>query len=266
MAGVTDAFLDAGIEFPYVVGTSSGALIGFNLISRESGRAKKIIIEGMPNPHFASFRNLIKNHNYFDFEYLFKTMPKEVISFDQETFDNSKVKFFCGTTGVEDGLPHYFEKNHPEFLAAASASSTLPFLGRPIRVDGKPYMDGGTVCAMPFRKPIEDGVEKIVVVFTRTRDYRKDAPNWKKRFFYWFKYHKHKKYHEALKNSWWMYNEDVEEMLRLEKEGKAFLIFPKDPPPIGRGEKNPQKLNDFYETGYKAGQDCLADLRRFLGE
>lgn len=263
-AGVTDALFDAGLEFPYIVGTSSGCLISFNLVSRDRGRAKTIIVKGMPDKRFASFSNLVKKGSFFDFDFLFKVAPIEVCPFDQKTFDESKVKFFCGCTGVEDGLPHYFEKSHPEFLAAAGGSSSLPFLGKPVKVEECHYMDGGTTCPIPFHKALDDGCEKIVVVLTRPRLYRKGKSKPLHRLLYRLFYHKYPNYLKALQKGHDFYNSEMDTLFKLEKEGKAFLIFCPEGETIKRTEKKEEVLNKFYQSGYEVGRGLVPALNEFL--
>ena len=265
VAGVTDAFADAGLLFPYVAGTSAGCLIGYNVISGDRGRAKRVIIEGMQGKAFGSYSNFVHKGAYFDFRYLFEEL-NEIIPFNREAFDASKCVFYCGCTGVNDGLAHYFEKSAPNFDQCATASSSLPFVGKPVKLEDGLYMDGGTVCPIPFRKPLEDGVDKMVIVFTRTRDYRKEEKvKGPKKTAYKAKYGKYPKYLAALLDANRLYNQDMEEMFELERQGRAYLIFPENPLIVGRMEKNAGKLETCYQEGYEAGKSSVNAIKAFLG-
>lgn len=266
IAGVTDAILETGISFPYVIGTSAGALIGFNIVSKDIGRAKKVIIQGMADKRFASFKNYRKTRSYFDFNYLFHVVPKESIPFNYEEYENSDMTFYCGCTCLEDGAPAYFEKSHPEFFSAAAASSTLPFMGDPVKVGDRHYMDGCTVCPIPFRKALEDGVEKMVVVFSRDRSYRKGRRGFFSKLGFKLKYRKYPNYLKGSLEANELYNRDMDELFELEKQGKAFLIMPRTAPTVGRSEKDPEKLEELYREGYSVGKEELPKLKAFLGE
>ena len=264
-AGVTDALLDAGLDFSWFAGTSAGALIAVNLVAKQRGRSKDVVIKGMGDKKFASFGNYIKTGSYFGFDYLFHELPKTKIPFDYDTYYASKAKFYVGTTGVGDGKAHYFDRYCDDFIAACSASSSLPFLGKPVKVcDEGLFMDGGTSCAIPFHKAKEEGAAKFVIVTTRARDYRKKPHGKISSLFYKAKYHKYPNYLYAMLHEYEVYNKDMEELFQMEKEGRAFMIMPKTAPTVGRKEKNAQKLQAFYEEGYATCKELLPALMKFL--
>ena len=49
-----------------------------------------------------------------------------------------------------------------------------PFVFPTIKVDGKPYYDGGIADPIPIRRSIEDGNDKNLIVLTRPEGYRKE--------------------------------------------------------------------------------------------
>ena len=62
-----------------------------------------------------------------------------------------------------------------------------------------------------------------------------------------------------------MYNTQREELFRLEKEGKAFVIAPEDTTGWKRTENNPEKILAMYEEGYKAGINSIEKIKNFKG-
>jgi len=266
VAGVLDRLAKEEIEFQYVIGTSAGALGGSNYISGDIGRTQFLIVHCMKSVKFASAANLLFTGTFFNFNYLMNTVPIKVSPMNFDRFNSNPAKFFVATTGVADGRAHYFEKSScSQFLKAIAASSSLPFISKPVLVEGHYYLDGGPAAAIPFRKPIEDGLSKIVVVETRDPTYRK--PETKKstiRRTNQF-YRKHKELSQAIINANKTYNDDVEEINRLKDEGRAFVIQPQQPVTIGRAERNEKKLNALYQEGYDLMESMLPDLKRFLG-
>ncbi len=57
-AGVLDAFLDAEIEFPYIIGVSAGVGMGSSYVSKQKGRNWKILTQYRQDPRYLSFRSL----------------------------------------------------------------------------------------------------------------------------------------------------------------------------------------------------------------
>lgn len=50
---------------------------------------------------------------------------------------------------------------------------SMPFVSRPVIIDGKPYLDGGISDSIPFRFAESLGCEKRIVILTRDMEYRK---------------------------------------------------------------------------------------------
>ena len=53
------------------------------------------------------------------------------------------------------------------------ATCAIPLLFPPIVIDGVPCLDGGCADAIPWRRALELGCDRLVVVLTRERSYRK---------------------------------------------------------------------------------------------
>ena len=60
------------------------------------------------------------------------------------------------------------------------------------------------------------------------------------------------------------FNQQFEELERLEREGRAFLLCPTGRAKVGRLERDPQRLEALYLEGRKAMLDNLPALREFL--
>ncbi|HBX25027.1 MAG TPA: hypothetical protein DEF61_01900 [Firmicutes bacterium] len=161
-AGVLDAFLLNKISFPYIIGTSAGSLCGANYLSKDFGRSKYVVTELMSDPKFVSVRNRIFKGTIFDFDFLFHEVPKSILPFNEKEFFNSPSLFYMVATDMNSGKTIYFEKNAiSDPYKGLAASSSLPLLSKPVNVDGYLCLDGGVAMSVPFRKPLEEEIEKI---------------------------------------------------------------------------------------------------------
>jgi predicted patatin/cPLA2 family phospholipase len=61
-----------------------------------------------------------------------------------------------------------------------------------------------------------------------------------------------------------IYNETLEELEELEKQGKAFLVYP-DEMPVTNKELDYEKLSKSYQMGYEQGKRDLPKWKAFLG-
>ncbi len=266
-AGVLDIFMENHIVFNYVIGTSAGALNAVNYLSGDIGRSKQVTTVGMLDPKFCSFRNWLFRGSAFNFTYLFHELPKTKLPFNAAAYNASPIRFTCVSTSLSEGTVAYFEKGVcTEFYKALFSSSSLPLISRPVRVEGKKYFDGGVVAPVPYRKPLEDGYQKLVIVMTRPKGYRRKKGGKFINFLGWMLYHNHRKFYAAYKTQNQYYDEAYIAAEKLEKEGKALVIYPPENIHVGRMEKNHEALEALYQSGRKAAEDKLADLLKFVEE
>ena len=69
---------------------------------------------------------------------------------------------------------------------------------------------------------------------------------------------------EKAQNRYRTYNEQVEEIIRLEKENKIFVIRPNVSLNIGRLERDETKIRTVYELGEKILEAQIQDLKKYL--
>lgn len=264
-AGVLDVFMENHLVFPYVIGTSAGALNAVNYLSGDIGRSKIVTTEVMLDPKFCSFRNRLFRGSAFNFAYLFHQLPKTTLPFNAAAYNESPVRLICVSTGLADGKVAYFEKGVcPEFYKALFSSASLPIISRPVRVEGKKYFDGGVVAPVPYEKPLEDGYEKLVMIMTRPEGYRRKKGSKLVGFFSWLLYHGHKDFYASYKKQNEYYDDGYIAAERLEKEGKAIVIYPPEDIHVGRLEKNRESLEALYQAGRQAGQQKLSEILKFV--
>ncbi len=265
-AGVLDVFMEEGIELSYVNGVSAGSMCGMSYISKQIGRTIKVDLDYVNDRRFLSFRNMVKNRSIFNFDFLFGELSEKLVPFDYDTFNRSKQRFEVVATRCKTGRPEYFEKSEcSDFISAVKASSSLPVLSRMIDVNGKKYLDGG--CSMPiaYQRAIDEGYEKVIVILTRNRGYRKQpVDKWTKRAYERY-FAPLPKLLEALNEAPERYNRMQEEIEELEKAGRIYVIRPDKPVTVSRTEQDKKKLEALYEDGRRLAAEQLADIRKYLG-
>jgi len=86
-AGVFDAFMEAGVMFPYIIGVSAGAANAVSYISGQIGRNRQIVERYVGNPKYISKRNFLFHRSVFGMNYIFKEIPLKHIFVDWEIFN-----------------------------------------------------------------------------------------------------------------------------------------------------------------------------------
>ncbi len=261
--GAMDRMLELKIYADYVIGVSAGISFGVSYSSKQLGRNRSIMTDYQHKKQYAGIRHLLngKNKSYYNLKYVFDDIPNRLLPFDYDTFDKRKENCIAVVTNIESGKAEYIEIPADREFTALRASCALPLLFKPIEINGNLYMDGGVSDSLPFEKALSDGCDKVIVLLTRPRGYikgyEKATPLVKAAY---------KKYPEFLKsflNRPESYNNSIKKLNELEKEGKAFVIAPKDVFGIGRTERDPKKLGKLYDEGYNVCKTIEKELIEF---
>lgn len=262
-AGVLDVFLENNITVDCVVGVSAGALFGVNYLSGQNGRVIRYNKRFNSDKDYMGIRPLLREGNIFSTEYAYDRVPRRLDPFDDEAFKKSGVPFYAVTTDVESGEPWYVRINSVfEQMDTLRASGSMPFVSKPVEIDGRKYLDGGISDSIPFEWLSEQGCDKLIVILTRDMEYRKKQMNKALIKTYGLKY---PKVAEMLLTRHTLYNKSVELLKGWEAAGKAFVIRPSKTIDIGRIEKNPEKLQSVYDLGRSDGKAVLGALGEYLG-
>ena len=140
----------------------------------------------------------------------------------------------------------------------------MPLLARMVNINGNVYLDGGVSDSIPIKKSIENGNTKNVVVLTRDKNYRKKQSALGK--ITGIRYKKFPKFVELMNTRFSRYNEILEYIYELERQGKVFIIQPETPLNLGRIEKNKEKLTNVYNIGYEQAKKQYDALMEYLSK
>lgn len=264
-AGVLDTFLENEIYMSYVNGVSAGAMNGMNYISKQKGRAKRISLTYLHDRRYISKMTMFRERKIFNFDFLFNEISENIDVFDWKAFRESEQKFEVVATRCKNGRPEYFEKEScSSIVKAVEASASLPLLSKMVTVEGKKYLDGGVSMPIAYQRAFDLGYQKVVLVLTRDKEYRKKPLSNLSKKVYASYFGPLPNFVAALEEVPERYNRMQEEIERLEKEGKIFVIRPQEPVIVKRLEKNSQKLEDLYQQAVEYTNEILPRLREYL--
>ena len=192
--------------------------------------------------------------------YISKQVP-----FDYKSFENTNQRFIIVTTNCEKAETEYLEKsNCNDLFKAAQASSSMPLASAMVEINNNHYLDGAVTTSIPVKWALEQGYEKVVVVLTRDKTYRKPILSNKMKKLHKLAYHKYPKLIEKLNTMPERYNKLQEELIDLEKEGKIFIIRPEKEVTVSRLEKDKEKLENLYKEGIAEAEKNLDALKEYL--
>ena len=248
-AGVLDIFMEKGIHIDGIMGVSAGALFGINYKSNQKGRILRYNKKYAKNKNYMGLYSLLTTGNIMNEEFCFNKIVNELDPIDYETYKHSNVEFYAVVTNIETGKAEYIkiddlkDKDNLEYLRA---SGSMPFVSKPVNIHNKKYLDGGIADSIPIDKMMHMDYDKVIVILTRPKEYRKKKSN---QVFPKLYYRKYPKFAEAINHRYQMYNEELDEISDLEKEGKIFVIRPSKLVKIKRIEKNEHRMQEMYDLG-----------------
>lgn len=264
-SAVLDYFIDQEMEFEYIHGVSAGTMCAMNYISKQKGRSKDVNLHFLHDKRYIGFNNLVRNGGIFNLDFLFSPECYAYSPFDYMAYKDSKQIFEITATNLLTGKADVFRKTNTEGQEEAiKASASMPLLSSIRVVNHQPYLDGGIADSIPFKRAQELGYEKLVIVLTRDITYRKAENSRAMNRLVRMKYRDFPQFVSAFESRPRRYNESLEEIERLEREGKAFVIRPQQPVTVSRVERDNNKLMDLYHQGTAVIESQMADLRAFL--
>ena len=254
--GVLDCFMDHGIRFPFTVGVSAGACNGLSYMSGQRGRAKSSNIDLMDKHHYVGLKYLLTQGCIMDFKLLFEDFPEKIIPYDYDAYFSNPDRYVMVTTNCLTGKAEYLEEksSSERVMSIVRASSSLPYVTKITYVDGVPMLDGGIADSIPVRYALDQGYEKLVVILTRNKGYRKKEG--KVRIAKAF-YRKYPALQNALMERNIVYNRAMDLIESLEDQGKITVIRPIRPVEVGRMEKDTAKLSALYQEGYDIANQLI---------
>ena len=257
--GVLDCFMDKGIRFPFTVGVSAGACNGLSYMSGQRGRAKSSNIDLMDKHHYVGFKYLLTQGCIMDYKLLFEDFPEKIIPYDYEAYFANTDRFVMVTTNCLTGKAEYLEEksDSKRVMEIVRASSSLPYVTKITYVDGVPMLDGGIADSIPVEYAKSQGYERMGVILTRNKGYRK---NEKQLPVPKVIYRKYPELRKTLASRNAQYNRTMEMIERLEEEGSLTVIRPVHPIEVDRMEKDTDKLRALYQEGYELAESFLASL------
>lgn len=263
--GVADCFLEENIMPDYFVGVSAGIAYGVSYLSGQKGRNWEVTEKYMGDKRYMGAKYLFdkKMKSFYNIPFVFGEVPNKLVPFDYDAFAAYPGEVEAVVTNIHTGEAEYLEvprdENQSDVLVA---SCSLPVLFQPIKVGRSYYLDGGVADSIPYKRAMEKGCDKIIVVLTRQTDYVKKTDH--SVGFASKLYHQYPQMVEALQNRAESYNACMKDLHQAQKEGKVFIIAPKDTYGIGRTESDPKRLKKLYEEGYYQAKESMHALKIYL--
>ena len=235
-----------------------------NYKSKQPGRVLRYNKKYAGDKNYMGLYSLLTTGDIMNRDFCFRRIVHELDPVDFDTYRRSKEEFYAVVTNMETGQAEYIkidDLSNADQIEYLRASGSMPFVSKPVCVNGKKYLDGGIADSIPIDKMLSFGYDRVVVVLTRPEHYRKKKTNALMPKLY---YRKYPALAETINNRYVVYNRQLEKVNELEKAQKAFVLRPSRLVPIKRLEKDPEKMQEMYNLGREDATRTLQALAAYL--
>ncbi|MBQ9748225.1 MAG: patatin family protein [Clostridia bacterium] len=265
-AGVIDVMMEHGIVYDGAIGVSAGAAFGCNYKSGQIGRVLRYNTRFCADKRYSGFGVLIKTGNIYSTEFCYGEVPLRYDVFDFDAYRRNPMSFYVVCTDVETGeaVYHAYEGTEESGFDWIRASASMPFVSQIVEIDGRKLLDGGIADSIPVRYFESLGYDRSVVVLTQPLGYHKRANPFAPLMKLMYK--QYPRLVETMANRHLHYNETLAYIREREQKGELLVIRPPMDLPVGKVEKNPERLREAYRIGREEAEKRLPEILSFLGE
>ena len=259
-AGIYDYFNDQGIQpFDYLIGVSAGSGNMVTYLARQRGRNLRFYLDYAFRREYMSMHNMLRTGSYInlDYPYTFLSGPGGEDPVDLDAFNQSSARYELVVTDALTGEAVYYDKEELRDgnFDPIKASCCVPGACRPYPLKDRLGFDGGIADPVPYKRAMEQGCDRLVVLLTRPVEYLRPLLD-------------HREVMEKAMSRWPLayaallrrsvrYNLDIEAIKDREKAGTALLVGPSDIGGMGTLTKDKEAVVRLYHMGYAQGPRIL---------
>ena len=253
VSGIIDYLLDNSIDIEYCLGVSAGSANLITYIAGQRGRLKSFYEDYSFEKQYMSIGNYFSKGMYINLDYIYSDITNSYGKnpLDFEAVMKSPKKFVAAVTDAQTAEQKYFCKSDFAYddFTLLKASCALPIVTRqPVLFKDRKYFDGGISDPIPYKKAFDDGCDKLIICLTLPVNYKKSAFPKGLVNLLLFKFPRIAK---AITMSHTIYHNRINEIIKLEEQGKVLILYPEDCFGIKTATRNKDGLSKLYQLGYK---------------
>lgn len=262
--GVMDALLEHDLMFDYVIGVSAGITYAFSYLSRQRGRNIEVLRRYRNDKRYMGPRNLVHDRSIFGVDFVFNTIPNELIPFDWDTFHAYGGRVKVGVTNARTGEAEFLngmELDKPSTMLRATCA--IPGYFPPVSIGGEMYYDGGLADPIPIVQSLHDGNQRNLIVLTQPAEYRKTLTRGSVLASRALR-HKYPHLADTMESRPKRYNDTVCFCHQLAEKRPADTVLLQPSAKLESFEKDVNKLTRGYQMGYDAARARMDEIKRLF--
>lgn len=233
--GVLKALDEAGVKVSKLSGSSAGAIVA---AFYSAGYQAEEILKIAKSQKFFGFSNLLFGKAGLFNMGTFETVYKQY--FKDDLIEKLRIPLTITGTDIIKGETHYF--NRGSLSQALLASSCVPLVFEPVKIDGTLMMDGGILNNFPI-EPLLGTCDQIIGVHVNALSEKFDHIHMKDML--------DRSFHIALKGN-------------LQEKIKHCTLFiePKEMSRFGMFDLS--KIDEIFEAGYACAKSHMKEIKMLL--
>lgn len=263
-AGALSWLIDNGIEFDNAYGISTGAVHLCNFLMNDKKNLFDFAIDYINDKKALFLRAFLRCGHIVDYDYVFNDLLAKKVHYDISPLKNVETDGQVGLYDLNIGKTIYIRVQDLSY-DELKASTTLPLIGKIVKVGDRQILDGGITEMIPINKAVEDGCTKHLIITTKPGDYvRKPA---KKVIVNLMSavYKQCPNIGRDYEIRHLNYQRQIETIKDLENSGDAVYVFPSKSSSVSRLGGKREDLISLYELGRSDMEDRREEIFTLLG-
>ncbi len=251
-AGVLNWFIDQNIDFDFVVGISSGALLAGPFVVKNHKAIKELAVTYAGRKENVGLTPLIREGAPVGYNFLFDEIINKKMQLSAQKVREASTPFEMGVYDLYDSNTLWLtNKDVDDKWKFVQAACTLPIAGRAVKINERKYLDAGITSMMPIKRSLNYGCDKHIVVTTKSKDFVRKPNHPLLQFVLDLMYIKYPKMRREFRERTGVYYKEKAQVEQLEKEKKAIFLRPSKDLGVKRFKGDPQQLQKLYDLAYK---------------
>ena len=154
--GVLEALNENGINLDIIAGTSAGSMVGAFIAA---GKKPKDVLNLLKEKDLFGYSKIHwPKEGLFSLDGLGEVLRKEI---SINRIEHLKIPLIITVSNMNKGAVEYLEEG--DLVDSILASGSIPFVFKPVEIDGYKYVDGGILDNLPV-EPLLEKCDKVIAV------------------------------------------------------------------------------------------------------
>ena len=264
-AGILNWFIDHEIDFDFVVGISSGALLASLFVTKDQQAMKNLVVKYAGKKENVGLTPLLREGTPVKYNFLFDEIINKELKLSAKKVREAPVPFEMGVYDLYDSETLWMGNSDvDDQWKFVQAACTLPIAGRSVKINGRKYLDAGITSMIPVKRSLKFGCEKHIVVTTKTKDWVRKPNHPILQFILDMMYIKYPKMRREFRERTGVYYKEKEQVEQMEEQGKAIFLRPSKDLGVKRFKGDTEQLQRLYDLAYQDMEDQKEKVLSFV--